>query len=250
MLSGQANAIRTTRIGTVGGALVVALLATGCAASPDTAAKGGLAASLTAAGPKATGSAPVSASPSHAVNRTTTGRTNTARKTSTAGSTAAGNTALTGSASVSPGQYGVARAATRSVVLGADTAAAGAVVGLVNAARRSAGCPALVPNKVLAAVALAHSQDMAKARYFDHVSKDGQTPFDRMKKAGYVFDNAAENIAAGQGSATEVMSSWMHSKGHRANILDCSLTQIGVGVYRDPASPYRVYWTQNFGTPA
>jgi len=155
-----------------------------------------------------------------------------------------------GSTSGTQSRKAVARTTVGGTGSRADTEAAGAVVGLVNAARKAAGCPALVPNKVLAAVALDHSRDMATARYFEHASPDGRTPFDRMKKAGYAYGNAAENIAAGQQTAAEVMDSWMHSTGHRANILDCALTQIGVGVYRDPASPFRIYWTQDFGTPA
>jgi uncharacterized protein YkwD len=167
-----------------------------------------------------------------------------------AGDTGGGAGAAGSSTSGSLSRKAVARSTVGGTGSRADTEAAGAVVGLVNAARKAAGCPALVPHKVLAAVALDHSRDMATSRYFEHASPDGRTPFDRMRKAGYAYGNAAENIAAGQQTAAEVMDSWMHSAGHRANILDCALTQIGVGVYRDPSSPFRIYWTQDFGTPA
>jgi len=121
------------------------------------------------------------------------------------------------------------------------------VVSLTNAQRASAGCPALTVSGTLTSVALAHSQDMAAHSYFEHNSQDGRTPFDRMTAAGYAFRSAAENIAAGQRTPAEVVDAWMNSAGHRANILNCGLTQIGVG-YATGGS-FGTYWTQDFGTP-
>jgi uncharacterized protein YkwD len=124
-----------------------------------------------------------------------------------------------------------------------------AVVTLTNAERAKAGCRPLTVDATLTAVAQAHSQDMATNDYFDHNSQDGMTPFDRMTAAGYRFSTAAENIAAGQRTPQDVMTAWMNSPGHRANILNCALTQIGVGYATDSSSDYGVYWTQDFGTP-
>lgn len=123
------------------------------------------------------------------------------------------------------------------------------VLALTNAERAKNGCGPLAANSTLAAVARAHSKDMATNRFFDHNSQDGRTPFDRMKAAGYSYSMAAENIAAGQQNPSAVVTAWMNSAGHRANILNCKLTQLGVGVYRLSGSPYGVYWTQDFGTP-
>jgi uncharacterized protein YkwD len=123
------------------------------------------------------------------------------------------------------------------------------VVTLTNAERAKAGCGPLTVNGTLAQVAQAHSQDMATNNYFDHNSQDGRSPFDRMTAAGYQFSTAAENIAAGQRTPQDVMTSWMNSPGHRANILNCSLHQIGVGYATVSSSEYGVYWTQDFGTP-
>ena len=80
-------------------------------------------------------------------------------------------------------------------------------------------------------------------------SPDGRTPFDRMTAAGYRYSTAAENIAAGQRTPQDVMTAWMNSPGHRANILNCALRQIGVGYATGSSSQYGVYWTQDFGTP-
>ena len=123
------------------------------------------------------------------------------------------------------------------------------VLRLVNIERAKVGCKALKADATLAAVARAHSKDMAVNGYFDHNSQDGTTPFQRMSKAGYTYSYAAENIAAGQQTPASVMGSWMNSAGHKANILNCNLTELGVGVWTQKGSPYGIYWTQDFGTP-
>jgi uncharacterized protein YkwD len=88
---------------------------------------------------------------------------------------------------------------------------------------------------------------MAVHRYFDHTSQDGRSPFDRMRGAGYKGGLMGENIAAGQPTPAAVMDAWMHSPGHRANILNCGYKVIGIGVFTLAGSPYRIYWTQDFG---
>ncbi len=125
--------------------------------------------------------------------------------------------------------------------------AAAEVVRLTNNERQANGCPALKVNAALTTSASRHSADMAERDYFDHNSLDGRSPFDRMKAAGYSYSRAAENIAAGQPTAAAVVAGWMKSAGHRANIVNCDLTEIGVGVAK--GGRYGIYWTQNFGTP-
>jgi uncharacterized protein YkwD len=88
---------------------------------------------------------------------------------------------------------------------------------------------------------------MAARNFFDHNNPDGKSPFDRMTAAGYRYRMAAENIAAGYATPQAVVDGWMNSPGHRANILNCGLTQIGVG-YATGGS-YRTYWTEDFATP-
>jgi uncharacterized protein YkwD len=123
----------------------------------------------------------------------------------------------------------------------ANTSAEGQVLALVNAERASHGCRALVADAGLAAVARAHSADMRDRGYFDHTNRAGQDPFDRAEAAG--LSARAENIARGQDDAAAVMKSWMNSSGHRANILNCSLTKLGVGVAEGSGGPW---WTQLF----
>ena len=125
----------------------------------------------------------------------------------------------------------------------ADPTAEAAVLALVNEARVDAGCGALTADPALAAVARAHSADMRDRDYFSHTSPEGLSPFDRAERAGIDYSRA-ENIAFGQADATAVMEAWLESPGHRANILDCELTKLGVGVAEGPGGPW---WTQLFG---
>jgi len=123
----------------------------------------------------------------------------------------------------------------------------GEVVDRTNAERARHGLRALTVDQRLAAAAQAHSADMVRRAFFAHESPDGRQVWDRAVAAGYAYRKVAENIAAGQRTAEEVVRGWMGSPGHRANILDGDLTQIGVG--RADGGSYGVYWTQVFGTP-
>jgi uncharacterized protein YkwD len=135
-------------------------------------------------------------------------------------------------------------AAEASAAPAAETAPGpeGQVLSLVNQERLAAGCLPLAADAQLAAVARAHSADMRDRGFFDHVSPDGLDPFDRTDRAG--VSALAENIARGQPDASTVMASWMDSPGHRANILDCRLTRLGVGMADGAGGPW---WTQLFG---
>lgn len=77
--------------------------------------------------------------------------------------------------------------------------------------------------------------------YFSHVSQDGRKFDTRIRNAGYPSPGG-ENIAKGHTSPTAVMTAWMNSTGHRANILNCTFTTIGVGF-----DARGNYWVQNFG---
>ncbi|MER7819482.1 CAP domain-containing protein, partial [Streptomyces sp. NPDC096153] len=119
------------------------------------------------------------------------------------------------------------------------------VVALVNAERSKAGCGPVRSNDKLETAARRHSEDMAARGYFDHTSPDGSDPGDRITAAGYRWSTYGENIARGQQSPSSVMDSWMNSPGHRANILNCSFKELGVGIHDASGGPW---WTQAFGT--
>ncbi|MEU8620947.1 CAP domain-containing protein [Streptomyces sp. NPDC048623] len=124
-----------------------------------------------------------------------------------------------------------------------EQAAEAEVVRLVNAERAKVGCTAVRSDAELAALAGAFSADMAARNFFDHTDPDGATPWSRAAKAG-VSGLGGENIARGQVDAAAVMKSWMASDGHRANILNCDYTTLGVGVHFGSGGPW---WTQDFG---
>ncbi|MEU3856590.1 CAP domain-containing protein [Streptomyces sp. NPDC028722] len=115
------------------------------------------------------------------------------------------------------------------------------IVRLVNAERTKVGCQALTLNPVLTKAAQAHSADMAAHQNMSHTGSDGSAPGDRITAAGYAWSSYGENVAYGYGTAEQVMAGWMASPGHRANILNCSFQEIGVGLAQ-PGS----YWTQDF----
>lgn len=118
------------------------------------------------------------------------------------------------------------------------------VVNLVNSERAAQGLMALQKDSRLAALAQQKAEDMAKNQYFSHTSPTYGSAFDMLKAAGYSYKTAGENIAMGQKSAASVMDGWMHSYGHRANILHTSYEKIGVG-YAVSADGMP-YWVQIF----
>ncbi|MFD0142822.1 MULTISPECIES: CAP domain-containing protein [unclassified Streptomyces] len=120
------------------------------------------------------------------------------------------------------------------------------VVRLVNVERAAAGCKALTVDADLTEAAQDYTDDMAATGNFSHTGTDGSQPQDRIEAAGYTWSRSGENIAKGQADAAAVMDAWMHSPGHRANILNCGFTEIGVGVSTDGGP----WWTQDFGTPS
>lgn len=115
------------------------------------------------------------------------------------------------------------------------------VVRLVNAERAYYGLPALSIRADLCQYARVKSQDMHDSGYFSHTSPNYGSPFDMMKSFGITYSHAGENIAMGYSTPEAVVSAWMNSEGHRANIFSASYTELGVGYVADGG-----YWTQWF----
>ena len=132
-----------------------------------------------------------------------------------------------------------------------------AVLRLVNDARRRGGtcgkqrfapAPPLAWNDKLAVAALAHSSDMAQREYFDHVDRRGTGVAERARRQGYAWRMVGENIAAGQGSAQQVVAGWLASPGHCANILSPDYREMGTAYALNPKAAMDIYWTQVLGT--
>ncbi|MGW2653261.1 CAP domain-containing protein [Streptomyces sp. NPDC001478] len=135
------------------------------------------------------------------------------------------------------------KAATAPVSPSTASSAEAAVLALVNQERAKVGCTPVKASGSLASLAQRFSDDMAARGFFDHTDPDGKTPWDRASAAG-VSGLGGENIARGQADAQAVMDAWMASEGHRANILNCDYTTLGVGVHFGAGGPW---WTQDFG---
>lgn len=115
--------------------------------------------------------------------------------------------------------------------------------------RRFAAARPLSWSPALGAAAQAHSRAMARGNYFAHCDPDGDTPADRARAAGYRGRQIGENIAAGQGSTSQAMASWLASPGHCANLMNPLFTQVGGAYASEARSDQGVYWTLLFGAP-
>ena len=122
-----------------------------------------------------------------------------------------------------------------------------------NSYRSRYGCPPLALKEQLTDAAQVHSEDMAFNDFFSHTGSDGSSPWERIVWTGYRYSLAAENIAAGYLTPEGVVEGWMSSDGHRENILDCKLREVGVGYYcleNDRGTVnYHHYWTLVLATP-
>jgi len=125
-----------------------------------------------------------------------------------------------------------------------ENAAIAEVIALVNQHRAAAGVYPLTLNPTLSAIAQLRTDDMNTANYYSYDSPTYGTPFETLKTYGITYSAAGVNIAKGYPTATTVMDAWMHSEGHRENILSSTYTQIGIG-YNNVGN----YWTQFFLTP-
>lgn len=144
----------------------------------------------------------------------------------------------------------VGRAAGGTNVLRADpdTRVQQSVLDLVNEQRARYGCGELGLDDRLMVAARDHAAEMANHRYFDHDSLSGDDPGDRVEDTGYNWSRYAENIARGQDNPEEVVHDWMASPGHRENILNCALRNVGVGLAFDV--DHEPYWVQDFASPS
>jgi uncharacterized YkwD family protein len=115
------------------------------------------------------------------------------------------------------------------------------VIELTNNERRKNGLPPLSSDASLSKVAQTKTNDMNSKHYFSHTSPTYGSPFDMMRDFGVTYNSAGENIAMGQTTAQQVVTSWMNSEGHRKNILSPNYTNIGVG-YTSSGN----YWSQMF----
>jgi uncharacterized protein YkwD len=118
-----------------------------------------------------------------------------------------------------------------------------AVLCLINHKRAENGDSPLKLNPQLEAAAEGHCQEMIAEDYFAHVAPGGETPVDRIRATGYIPNSTdgyviGENLAWGTyqlSTPQAIVSAWIASPGHLANILETQYTETGIGV--TPAVP-------------
>jgi uncharacterized protein YkwD len=136
---------------------------------------------------------------------------------------------------------------------------------LVNFERKVVERTALEWDDQLAKLAQAHSEDMAKRKYFKHVTPEGLTPMKRAEAAGYntcqlmgenIYQNNLYSRVITEKKrttydwnsidqiASTTVKNWMQSEGHRQNLLEKNYTKEGIGVAIDEADEGKVYITQ------
>jgi len=132
------------------------------------------------------------------------------------------------------------------------------VLELVNAARAQARrcgaddfepAPPLAMATTLTAAASVHALDMAARGLLTHDGSDGSDSGGRMTRAGYSWQMAGENVAAGQRDAEAAVAAWLSSPGHCATLMDPRYTETGVAFALAPGKNPDVYWTQDFAAP-
>lgn len=116
-----------------------------------------------------------------------------------------------------------------------------AVLAEVNAARVQNGLSALTLDANMNRAAAVRAAELAQS--FSHTRPNGSRGLTALNEAGVSYRTAGENIASGQQSAQAVVSAWMNSSGHRANILSASFGRMGVG---QATIGGRTYWVQLF----
>lgn len=118
---------------------------------------------------------------------------------------------------------------------------ANAVLNLVNKYRNQNGLASVKLDSALSGAASTRAKEIISS--FSHTRPNGSSCFTVLSENGISYNGAGENIAYGQSSPDEVMTAWMNSAGHRANILNASFTRLGVGVYESGGT---LYWAQLF----
>lgn len=116
------------------------------------------------------------------------------------------------------------------------------VVSLVNIERAKEGLAPLTIDENVQAAAQVRALECEQS--FSHTRPDGSSFATALKEQGVNYRRAGENIAWGQHSPKEVVTAWMNSAGHRANIMNANFTKIGVGYYQNAKGTN--YWSQLF----
>lgn len=104
-----------------------------------------------------------------------------------------------------------------------------------NKQRLQQGLKPLTFNASLDTAAQAKAQDMGSRNYWSHATPEGEQPWIFIETANYSYRKAAENLAYGFRTSDATVNGWMNSPGHRANVLDPDLEEVGFGIINVPS---------------
>lgn len=136
------------------------------------------------------------------------------------------------------------------VTVEASSITSSTVISLANEARAQEGLAALTANSSLARAAQTKANDMLAKQYFSHNTPSGDTPWTFIKAVGYNYITAGENLAIHFTDAETMQTAWMNSPGHRANIMNKSFQEIGIGISQGMFDGHETtIVVQMFGTP-
>lgn len=136
---------------------------------------------------------------------------------------------------------GIAACSTVSVPVGEGAGVSSSATTTLAGLRTSAGLPMLVADAQLEQAALRQAGYMASRERMSHTTGWGKDFASRMKDNG-VRGAAAENIAEGRFDQQKVFDIWMHSTGHRRNMLDPDFSRFGLAYVRDWRDSAIRYW--------
>jgi uncharacterized protein YkwD len=117
------------------------------------------------------------------------------------------------------------------------------VLRLANAEREGLGLPPLKLNAALCRAAREHSQNMARQNVLSH-ALDGRSFGDRLRATGCPCGEMGENCAQGAPQPAHAVEMWLHSPGHRGNMLNPRYRETGIGI--GASANGEAYYTQIF----
>jgi uncharacterized protein YkwD len=134
---------------------------------------------------------------------------------------------------------------------------ADATLCLINQQRAAGGLAPVAANGSLTNASAAYAGDMIARTFFAHETPDGVTLDQRLARVGYRYELAGENIAWGEGplaTPASIVDAWMHSEGHRLNIMEPEYRQVGLGILPGtpksaPSAFAGATYVTDFGTP-
>jgi uncharacterized protein YkwD len=125
------------------------------------------------------------------------------------------------------------------------------VIDRTNYERQKYSLSGLTESSELDASAQVKANDILARQYFEHTSPDGKGVSDLVSDAGYAYVRVGENLALGSFSnEVDLLTAWMNSPGHKANILDTRFQDIGIGIaFGNYQGKNVLVSVQHFGRP-